>query len=170
MNAGAYGAEMKHITRQARALDARGGLQRVTAADFGFSYRHSAVPADWIFIDAILDGAVGSRAEIAAQMAVLKAAREDSQPLQSRTGGSTFANPQDHQAWRLIDQAGCRGLRLGGAQMSEKHCNFMINTGTASAADLEDLGEEVRRRVRDVSGIELQWEIRRIGVRERAGP
>jgi UDP-N-acetylmuramate dehydrogenase len=164
MNAGAYGVEMKDITRQARALDPAGGLHRLDAGDLGFSYRHSAVAENWIFVDAILEGRPDSPAAIAGRMAEIKAQREDSQPLRTRTGGSTFANPPGDKAWRLIDAAGCRGLVRGGAQVSEKHCNFLINTGAATAADIEGLGEEVRRRVRAASGIDLRWEIRRIGV------
>lgn len=167
MNAGAYGGEMSGITLQARALDRQGGLHLLAHADMGFSYRHTSVPGDWIFIDTLLQGHPDAPEEIARRMAEIKRQREDSQPLRTRTGGSTFANPPGHKAWQLIDQAGCRGLTRGGAQVSEKHCNFLINTGSASAADIEDLGEDVRRRVLETSGITLEWEIRRIGVRAR---
>jgi UDP-N-acetylmuramate dehydrogenase len=167
MNAGAYGAEMKDVTCHARALDSKGGLHRLGLAELGFGYRHSGAPAGWIFVDAELEGRPDNLAAISGRMAEIRAKREESQPLRTRTGGSTFANPPGRKAWQLIDEAGCRGLTLGGAQVSEKHCNFLINTGSATAADLEDLGEEVRRRVRDTSGIELTWEIRRIGVRDK---
>jgi UDP-N-acetylmuramate dehydrogenase len=167
MNAGAYGREMQDVTVTARALDRSGALHRLDHGDFGFAYRHTAVPDGWIFIDAILQGRPDAPQAIAQRMADIRSQREDSQPLRTRTGGSTFANPPGHKAWQLIDQAGCRGLRKGDAQVSEKHCNFLINTGAASAADLEDLGEEVRRRVQEMSGITLDWEIRRIGIRAR---
>ncbi len=164
MNAGAYGREMQDVLVSAEALDARGQPQRLSHEQMGFSYRHCAVPEDWIFTRAVLRGRPSSQAEVAARMDEIKAAREASQPLRTATGGSTFANPPGHKAWQLIDQAGCRGLRIGGAQVSEKHCNFLINTGDATAADLETLGETVRRRVFETSGIDLKWEIRRIGV------
>jgi UDP-N-acetylmuramate dehydrogenase len=167
MNAGAYGREMRDVTLGARALDRDGTLHRLDHADFGFTYRHSTVPEDWIFIDAVLQGRLDEPAAIARRMAEIRSQREDAQPLRSRTGGSTFANPPGHKAWQLIDRAGCRGLRKGDAQVSEKHCNFLINSGSASAADLEDLGEEVRRRVQETTGVALEWEIRRIGVRTR---
>ncbi|HLZ67966.1 MAG TPA: UDP-N-acetylenolpyruvoylglucosamine reductase, partial [Aliidongia sp.] len=126
-------------------------------------YRHTEVPEDWIFVECTLRGHAGDSAEIAAKMAAIRAAREDSQPLRTRTGGSTFANPPDTSAWKLVDEAGCRGLRVGGAQVSEKHCNFLLNLGDATAADIETLGEEVRARVKATSGVDLRWEIRRIG-------
>ncbi len=167
MNAGAYGGEIQEVTLASRAIDRTGGIHQLSPADFGFSYRQVAVAEEWIFIDALLQGSVGRPEEIARRMAEIRSQREDSQPLRTRTGGSTFANPPGHKAWQLIDQAGCRGLRKGDAQVSEKHCNFLINTGSASAADLEDLGEDVRRRVLETSGVSLAWEIRRIGVRTR---
>ncbi|MEG3618820.1 UDP-N-acetylmuramate dehydrogenase [Magnetovibrio sp. PR-2] len=170
MNAGAYGAEMQNIVVGAIALDAKGNRQRLDSADLGFSYRQSAVPKDWVFIQAHLRGHAGQVEDIRGRMDDIKQAREDSQPLRTSTGGSTFKNPDGHKAWELIDQAGCRGLRIGGAQVSEKHCNFLINHGNATAADIEDLGEEVRRRVKENSGIELDWEIKRIGVRPKVGP
>lgn len=163
MNAGAYGRETKDVVLWAEALDAAGTLQRLTLEALGFSYRHCAVPQDWIFLRASLAGTPDDPEAIAARMAEIQGARSDSQPIRSRTGGSTFKNPTNAKAWQLIDQAGCRGLTHGGAMVSEKHCNFLINTGDASAHDLEALGEEVRRRVRETSGVELQWEIRRIG-------
>ncbi|HXP95554.1 MAG TPA: UDP-N-acetylmuramate dehydrogenase [Telmatospirillum sp.] len=167
MNAGAYGREMRDIALSARGLDRHGEMHQLTHADFGFSYRHTALPENLIFIDTVLQGRIDEPDAIAQRMADIKTQREDSQPLRTRTGGSTFANPPGHKAWQLIDQAGCRGLRKGDAQVSEKHCNFLINAGAATAADIEDLGEEVRRRVQETSGIALEWEIRRIGVRTR---
>lgn len=164
MNAGAYSAEIKDVFVSARALD-RGGRKRVLGpGEMGFAYRHSAAPEGLIFVEALLQGAPGERAAIQAEMERISAERGDTQPVNTRTGGSTFANPPGHKAWELIDRAGCRGLRRGGAQVSEKHCNFLINTGDATAADLEGLGETVRARVRETSGVELNWEIRRIGV------
>jgi UDP-N-acetylmuramate dehydrogenase len=167
MNAGAYGGEMKDVTRKARAMDLQGKVHDLGPAELGFSYRRSALAEGWIFLDCELEGRPADPVEIGRKMAEIRAAREDSQPLRTRTGGSTFANPDGHKAWQLIDQAGCRGLTIGGAQVSEKHCNFLINTGEASASEIEDLGEEVRRRVLATSGIDLHWEIRRIGVRDR---
>ncbi len=162
-NAGAYGREFKDVLISADAVDRAGTIHRVSAAELGFSYRHSAAPADWIFTAAIFRGTQGDRIAIAERLAEIQAAREASQPIRARTGGSTFANPPGHQAWQLIDAAGCRGLARGGAMVSEKHTNFLINTGDATAADIETLGEEVRRRVEDRFGITLEWEIRRIG-------
>lgn len=166
MNAGAFGGEMKDVTISAQALDRSGNLQILGPDELGFSYRRSAVPEGWIFLSASLKGRPGKPAAIAERMAEIAKAREDSQPVKVRTGGSTFANPDGHSAWKLIDAAGCRGLVIGGAQVSEKHCNFLLNTGDATAADIEDLGEEVRRRVLETSGVDLHWEIRRIGVRK----
>lgn len=163
MNAGAYGTETKDVLVEAVALDRQGRRHVLQASDMGFTYRHAGVPDDWIFIEAVYQGRPGERTEIEARMAEIQASREASQPIRSRTGGSTFKNPEGGKAWQLIDQAGCRGLMIGGAQVSEKHCNFLINTGSASAADLEQLGEEVRRRVQRTSGVELHWEIKRIG-------
>ncbi|MBF0250076.1 MAG: UDP-N-acetylmuramate dehydrogenase [Alphaproteobacteria bacterium] len=164
MNAGAYGVEMSDVVVKAVALDAHGGRHELVSDDLGFEYRKSIIPEDWIFIHAHLRGHAGHADDIQARMDDIKRAREDSQPLRTATGGSTFKNPQGLKAWKLIDQAGCRGLRVGAAQVSEKHCNFLINHGGATAADIEALGEEVRRRVKETSGIELVWEIRRIGV------
>ncbi|MEO3434378.1 UDP-N-acetylmuramate dehydrogenase [Inquilinus sp. CAU 1745] len=163
MNAGAYGREVKDALREATALDRQGNLHTLPLAELGLAYRHSDVPADWIFTGAVFETAPGDRNAIAARMKEITDARGSTQPIRSRTGGSTFANPDGHKAWQLIDAAGCRGLRIGGAQVSEQHCNFLLNTGDATATDIEGLGEEVRRRVRDASGIELRWEIRRIG-------
>ena len=164
MNAGAYGAEFRDVLVEAEAVDGQGRVHRVGAAQLGLSYRHSDAPADWIFTSATLQARPGDAAAIQARMNEISAAREASQPVKSRTGGSTFANPPGHKAWELIDRAGCRGLRVGGAMVSEQHCNFLINTGDATAADLESLGETVRKRVKDMSGIDLRWEIRLIGV------
>ncbi len=167
MNAGAYGTEMKDVLQGARAIDPAGGIHHLTPADLGFSYRASRVPDDWIFIEATLAAQRQAPPVIEAKMADIRARREESQPLRTRTGGSTFANPPGRKAWELIEEAGCRGLTRGGAKISEKHCNFLINTGAASAADLEDLGEEVRLRVFKATGVMLHWEIRRIGDRVR---
>jgi UDP-N-acetylmuramate dehydrogenase len=163
MNAGAYGSEIKDVLVSADAVDRNGAIHRVAAAELGLSYRHSEAPEDWIFTGARLRGRHGKPTEIAARMEEIRAARETSQPIRARTGGSTFANPPGDHAWRLIDEAGCRGLVRGGAMVSEKHTNFLINTGNATAADIEGLGEEVRRRVHAGFGIVLEWEIRRIG-------
>jgi UDP-N-acetylmuramate dehydrogenase len=170
MNAGAYGAEIKGVLVEATAVDRAGAIHRVPAAELGLSYRHSKAPADWIFTGAILRGTLGDRQQIAQRMTEIQAAREASQPIRARTGGSTFANPSGDHAWRLIDAAGCRGLTRGGAMVSQKHTNFLINTGTATAADIEGLGEEVRRRVHAQFGIVLEWEIRRVGRHAEEGP
>jgi UDP-N-acetylmuramate dehydrogenase len=162
-NAGAYGSEFKDVLVLADAVDRTGGSHCVDSVDLGLSYRHSDFPDDWIFIGATFVGRRGNSSEIAQRLAEIQAAREASQPIRARTGGSTFANPPGDKAWRLIDAAGCRGLTRGGAMVSEKHANFLINTGNATAADIEGLGEEVRRRVHERSGILLEWEIRRIG-------
>jgi len=169
MNAGAYGSEIKDIVLSVRALDEAGVFHQLTPAQMGFSYRHCSVPECWIFISAVLQGHADNRSAIYQRMADIDKARKDTQPVRTPTGGSTFANPTDAKAngaraWELIDRAGCRGLRRGGAMMSDVHCNFMINTGNATAADLEGLGEEVRERVRQVTGVTLEWEIRRIGI------
>ena len=163
MNAGAYGSEIADLVMAVTALD-RAGIRHVVAgAAMGFSYRHCGVDPDWIFIEARLRGAADEPDAVARRMAEIRATREATQPIRARTGGSTFRNPPGEAAWRLIDAAGCRGLTRGGAMVSPKHANFLINTGKASAADLEGLGEEVRRRVYAVCGILLEWEIRRIG-------
>ena len=162
MNAGAYEGDLAQVLVSAEAVDRSGKVHVVPAPALDFSYRHSEAPADWIFTSARLRAAPGDQFAIARRIAEIDAARSGSQP-RSRTGGSTFANPPGHKAWELIDRAGCRGLSVGGAQVSEKHTNFLINTGTATAADIEALGEEVRRRVFDMSGVSLAWEIRRLG-------
>jgi len=163
MNAGAYGKELKDILIDAEALDPAGGYHRLTLSELALTYRHCGIPEEWIFIRAHLRGEIGDPAAIARRIDEIHAAREASQPVRARTGGSTFANPPGHKAWELIDRAGCRGLRRGAAQVSEKHANFLINTGNASAADIEGLGEEIRRRVFETSGIKLEWEIKRVG-------
>ena len=162
MNGGAYGGELSQVLVSAEAVDRRGAVHCVGVTDLGFSYRHSTAPADWIFTSARLRATPGDQLAIARRIAEIDAARTESQP-RSRTGGSTFVNPEGHKAWELIDRAGCRGLRIGEAQVSEKHCNFLINLGAATAADIEALGEEVRRRVLAHSGVQLAWEIKRIG-------
>jgi UDP-N-acetylmuramate dehydrogenase len=169
MNAGAYGAEFKDVVVSARAVDGSGRLLTLGPAELGFSYRHSAPAEDVIFTSAVLNGHEGDQAAIQRRMGEIDAAREASQPLRTRTGGSTFANPGDpraegRKAWQLIDAVGGRGLTMGGAMVSDKHCNFLINTGTATAADVEALGEELVRRVREQFGVTLRWEIRRVGV------
>ena len=171
MNAGAYGREIKDVIIKASVLDASGSEHSLKPDDLGFTYRRSSIPEDWIFFAARLRGRPDAPREIARRMREIQNARETTQPIRIATGGSTFRNPEGEAAWEVIDRAGCRGLKLGGAMVSEKHCNFLINTGKATAADLEGLGEEVRRRVREVTGVSLEWEIRRIGVPEpRTGP
>jgi UDP-N-acetylmuramate dehydrogenase len=167
MNGGAYGRETKDALVSARAVDRAGGVHMLAMADMHYSYRHCGVPDDYIFTEATFQGAVGDRATIAAEMDKITEAREATQPIKSRTGGSTFKNPPGRKAWELIDAAGCRGLMVGGAQVSELHCNFLINLGQASAADIETLGETVRERVKESSGVELEWEIKRIGLAAR---
>ena len=169
MNAGAYGREVVDVILSATGIDRRGVVHTYDRAGLGLTYRHCAVPDDVIFTGAVLRAERGDTAAIAARMEEIRRARADTQPVRARTGGSTFANPDGDKAWRLIDAAGCRGLRLGGAQVSELHCNFLINQGDATAADIELLGEEVRRRVLDTSGVALRWEIKRIG-RPAPGP
>ncbi len=165
MNAGAFGRELNDVLVEATAVDGSGRTHRVAAAELGLAYRHSAAPEDWIFVAARLRGTGDDPAVIAERMDAITARRTATQPVRVRTGGSTFANPSPEQrAWQLIDQAGCRGLRRGDAMVSDLHANFLINAGKASAADLEGLGEEVRRRVFEASGISLRWEIRRIGA------
>lgn len=164
MNGGAYGGELGQVLVSAEAVDRAGVRHRVGAADLDFSYRHSGAPDGWIFTSARLRAVPGDQLTIARRIVEIDNARAESQP-RSRTGGSTFVNPPGHKAWELIDRAGCRGLRVGDAQVSEKHCNFLINLGSATSADIEGLGEEVRRRVLAQSGVALQWEIKRVGER-----
>jgi UDP-N-acetylmuramate dehydrogenase len=164
MNAGAHGGETRDILAEARAVDRSGNLHVFDNAGMGFTYRHCGIPLDYIFTQAVFEGTPGVPAEIEKSMRDVAEYREANQPIKSRTGGSTFKNPPGHSAWKLIDAAGCRGLRVGGAHMSEMHCNFLINDGEASAADIERLGELVRERVFAQSGIRLEWEIKRIGI------
>jgi UDP-N-acetylmuramate dehydrogenase len=164
MNGGAYGREVKDILLDCDIVLRSGERQTLTLGDLGYTYRHSGLPAGTIVVSATFRGHPGEPAAIGAEMDRIAAEREASQPLRSRTGGSTFKNPQGHKAWALIDAAGCRGLTMGGAQVSEKHTNFLLNLGGATSADIEALGEEVRRRVLAHSGIELEWEIQRVGV------
>ncbi|NOZ65635.1 MAG: UDP-N-acetylmuramate dehydrogenase [Alphaproteobacteria bacterium] len=166
MNAGAYGAEMADILISAQVMDRHGQCHEVPKEDLHFSYRHSDLGQDMICLSVRLKGKPGSRDEIARRMQDIADAREDSQPLRTPTGGSTFKNPDGVKAWSLIDGAGCRGLQIGGARVSEKHCNFLINEGNATAQDIEDLGEEIRRRVMNNSGVDLTWEIRIVGEKE----
>jgi UDP-N-acetylmuramate dehydrogenase len=164
MNAGAYGREMKDVVTTVMALTLEGEMRSLSPADWAPRYRGCGVPTDWIFTGCAMTGVWGNRDEIARAMELVQEAREETQPIRTRTGGSTYKNPNGQKAWELIDRAGCRGLRLGNAQVSEKHCNFLVNLGGATAADIEGLGEEVRRRVREATGVELEWELERIGV------
>ena len=163
MNGGAYGREVSDILVDCDVAMPDGQLVRLPAAELQYSYRHSALPEGAIVVSARFRGTPGDSKEIGAEMDRIAAAREESQPLRTKTGGSTFKNPPGDKAWRLVDAAGCRGLRLGGAQVSEKHANFLINTGEATSADIEGLGEEVRRRVAESQGVSLEWEIQRVG-------
>jgi UDP-N-acetylmuramate dehydrogenase len=164
MNGGAYGRETKDALIEARAVDRQGGIHVLSNGDMHYTYRHCGAPDDYIFTQAVFAGERGDPAVIAAEMDKITESREATQPIKSRTGGSTFKNPADHKAWQLIDAAGCRGLRQGDAQVSQMHCNFLINLGGATAADIETLGETVRRRVKENSGVDLEWEIKRIGT------
>ncbi len=177
MNAGCYGTEIKDVLLECECLSPDGELKVFTPAEMHLSYRHNDLPEGWIFLNATFRGIAGKPEDILAQINHIKMRREESQPIREKTGGSTFANPSGEElekvgidpsmkVWQLIDQVGGRGLRVGGAQMSEKHCNFMINTGTATASDLEDLGEEIRRRVKETFDIGLRWEIRRMGIQK----
>ena len=176
MNAGCYGTEIKDVLVSCEALDRQGNPHKFTPDQVGMSYRHIDLPEDYIFLGCTFKGHAEDPEKVKAHIADIKSRREDSQPIREKTGGSTFANPSpedlekaglptDTKVWQLIDKVGGRGLMVGGAQMSEKHCNFMINTGTATARDLETLGEEIRKRVADDTGIALRWEIRRIGTK-----
>jgi UDP-N-acetylmuramate dehydrogenase len=164
MNGGAYGGETKDVLIEARAIDRAGTIHTLTNVDMRYAYRHCGVPDDVIFTQALFQGAPGDPTVIAAEMDKITESREATQPIKSRTGGSTFKNPPGHKAWQLIDAAGCRGLTIGAAQVSQMHCNFLINLGGATAADIETLGETVRERVNARSGVDLEWEIKRIGV------
>jgi UDP-N-acetylmuramate dehydrogenase len=164
MNGGAHGRETKEVLVEARAVDRNGGIHVLPVAELHYAYRHCGAPDDSIFTEALFQGEPGEPAKILAEMDDIAAYREEVQPIKSRTGGSTFKNPPGHKAWQLIDAAGCRGLAVGDAKVSEMHCNFLINEGSASGADLETLGETVRARVKETSGVELEWEIKRLGV------
>ena len=164
MNGGAHGRETKEVLVEARAVDRKGDIQVLPVAALEYAYRHCGAPDDVIFTEALFQGAPGEPAKILAEMDEIAAYREEVQPIKSRTGGSTFKNPPGHKAWQLIDRAGCRGLNVGDAKVSEMHCNFLINEGNASGADLETLGETVRARVKETSGVELEWEIKRLGI------
>lgn len=163
MNAGANGVETRDRLVEARGLDRSGRGVVFSNREMGFTYRHSGVPEEIIYTEALFEGVPSERAAIQAEMDAVQHHRETAQPVREKTGGSTFTNPPGHKAWQLIDAAGCRGLRIGGAQVSEMHCNFLINTGTATGHDLELLGETVRARVLETSGVRLEWEIKRIG-------
>ncbi|WP_199192902.1 UDP-N-acetylmuramate dehydrogenase [Allosphingosinicella deserti] len=164
MNAGAYGRDTSDILIEATLVLRDGRVETWAAERLGYTYRHSDVPAGAIVVEALFEGVPGDSAAIGAEMDRIAEEREASQPLRSRTGGSTFKNPPGRRAWQLVDEAGCRGLRIGDAQVSEKHCNFLLNLGSASAAEIEALGEEVRRRVLAQTGVTLEWEIQRVGV------
>jgi UDP-N-acetylmuramate dehydrogenase len=164
MNGGAYGVETKDVVVEARAIDRNGNKIVLSNAGMQFSYRHSGAPENLVFTGALLAGGPGSPDEIARAMEEITARRETTQPVRSRTGGSTFKNPPAHKAWQLIERAGLRGLRIGAARVSELHCNFLINEGGASSAEIEELGETVRARVEETTGVALEWEIKRIGV------
>jgi UDP-N-acetylmuramate dehydrogenase len=164
MNGGAYGRETRDALIEARGVDRQGRVRVFSNGEMHYTYRHCGAPEDVIFTQALFQGSPGDPAAIAAEMDKITESREATQPIKSRTGGSTFKNPQGHKAWQLVDAAGCRGLKVGDAQVSEMHCNFLINLGGATAADIETLGETVRQRVKQSSGVELEWEIKRIGV------
>lgn len=164
MNAGAHGGETTDVLIEARGVDRAGNIHVYSHADMGFTYRHCTIPDDVIFTSALLQLKPSDKEAIRAEMERVVAQREATQPIREKTGGSTFKNPKPHSAWKLIDAAGCRGLIVGDAQVSEMHCNFLINRGNATAADIENLGEEVRRRVKAHSGVTLEWEIKRVGV------
>jgi UDP-N-acetylmuramate dehydrogenase len=164
MNGGAYGREVKDILVECEVVLRSGEVRTLGADELGYTYRHSELPDQAVVVSATFRGERGEPAAIQAEMDRIAQSREESQPLRSRTGGSTFKNPPGHKAWALIDAAGCRGLVHGGAQVSEKHCNFLLNLGEATSSDIEELGEEVRRRVRNKTNIMLEWEIQRVGV------
>ena len=170
MNAGAYGREMADVVVSAEAIGSDGEQHRLTAAELGFSYRHSTAAGNWIFTAARLRGVPGDVADIERRMAEIQAERETTQPIKTPTGGSTFRNPPGVKAWQLIEQAGCCGLQRGGAVVSGKHSNFLVNVGGANASDLEELGEEIRRRVEAETGVVLEWEIHRIGTTAEGAP
>jgi UDP-N-acetylmuramate dehydrogenase len=164
MNGGAHGRETMEVLIEARAVDRNGDIHVLPVAALHYAYRHCGAPEDYIFTEALFQGEPGDPVKILAEMDGIAAYREEVQPIKSRTGGSTFKNPPGKKAWQLIDAAGCRGLAVGDAKVSEMHCNFLINEGNANGADLETLGETVRARVKETSGVELEWEIKRLGV------
>ena len=164
MNGGAHGRETKEVVVEARAVDRKGNIHVLPVAELHYQYRHCGAPEDFIFTEALFQGEPGEPAAILAEMDGIAAYREEVQPIKSRTGGSTFKNPPGKKAWQLIDAARCRGLSVGDAKVSEMHCNFLINEGNASGADIEKLGETVRARVKQTSGVELEWEIKRLGI------
>ncbi|MBV9572089.1 MAG: UDP-N-acetylmuramate dehydrogenase [Alphaproteobacteria bacterium] len=164
MNAGCYGREVRDVFVEAKAVDGQGNILTLTPDDMAFAYRRTGAAEDIVFVEATLRGEAEDAKEVRARMNALVEQRESTQPVKAKTGGSTFKNPPGHKAWQLIDEAGCRGLQLGAAQVSEKHCNFLINTGEATGAEIEQLGEEVRARVKAKFGIALEWEIKRVGV------
>jgi UDP-N-acetylmuramate dehydrogenase len=169
MNAGAYGGETKDILVEARAVDRSGNIHVLSNGDMKYTYRHCGAPEGLIFTEALFQGRAGIQTEIAAAMDKITESREATQPVKSRTGGSTFKNPPGHKSWQLIDKAGMRGFAAGPAKVSELHCNFLINEGGATAAQIEELGETVRARVRATSGVDLDWEIKRIGISSDRG-
>ena len=164
MNGGAHGRETKEVLVEARAVDRKGEVHVLPVAELHYAYRHCGAPDDFIFTEALFQGEPGEPTAILAEMDGIAAYREEVQPIKSRTGGSTFKNPPGKKAWQLIDAAGCRGMMVGDAKVSEMHCNFLINEGKATGADLEELGETVRARVKETSGVELEWEIKRLGI------
>lgn len=164
MNGGAYGGETKDVLVEARAVNRQGDLLTLSNADMKYSYRHCGAPDDLIFVDALLQGKAGDKEAILAAMDKITESREATQPIKSRTGGSTFKNPPGNKSWQLIDKAGMRGFSIGPAKVSDMHCNFLINEGGATAAQIEELGETVRAKVKQTSGVELEWEIKRIGM------
>jgi UDP-N-acetylmuramate dehydrogenase len=170
MNAGAHGRETRDVLLEVRAVDRQGTIHVLPLEAMGLTYRHCGVPGDWIFTEALFGGTPGEPKEILEQMEEVAEYREANQPIKERTGGSTFKNPPGSSAWKLIDQAGCRGLRVGGAKVSEMHCNFLINDRNATAEDIERLGETVRARVRETSGVTLHWEIIRLGLPREGRP
>ncbi len=169
MNAGAHGGETRDYLQEARAVDYEGNIHTFTAEEMGHTYRNCALPNHFIFTEAVFKGQPGSREEIEKANAEVVAYREENQPVKDRTGGSTFKNPPGHSSWKLIDEAGLRGFKVGGAKVSEKHCNFLINEGDATGTDIETLGATVRKRVFEKSGVKLDWEIKRLGVADVMG-
>ena len=163
MNAGAYGGDVSSVLESAVAVDEAGNIHNLSPKDIGYVYRGNTLPEGMVFVSCVLNGQPGNSDEIKARLAEISRMREESQPIRSKTSGSTFKNPTGLKAWQLIDEAGCRGLKIGDAQVSEKHCNFFLNTGHATSDDIEKLGEEVRRRVKEKSGVELVWEVKIIG-------